>query len=113
MDERSRESQNRPMGRIRSNPFSGSSTLRHYIVIWDLEWQVIDCRSLPRGGGLCAALAEALERLGLEGWQAEGNCEFGFAFVARGGERRLVMITGRDPFNATTQSFSPFGASSP
>ena len=113
MDERSRESQNRPMGRIRRNPFSRSSTLQHYIVIWDLQWQVIDCRGLPRGGNLCAALAEALERLGLEGWQAEGGSEFGFTFVTRGGERRLVTITGRDPFNATTQSFSPFGAPPP
>jgi hypothetical protein len=110
MDERSRESQNRPMGRIRRNPFSRSSTLPHYIVIWDLQWQVVDCRCLPRGGSLCTALAEALEQLGLEGWQAEGSSEFGFTFVTRGGERRLVMITGRDPFNATTQSFSPFGA---
>jgi hypothetical protein len=101
------------MGRIRRNPLSRSNTLPHYIVIWDLQWQVIDCRGVPRGGGLRAALAEAVERLGLEGWQAEGSSEFGFTFVTRGGERRLVMLTGRDPFNSTTQSFSPFGASSP
>jgi hypothetical protein len=113
MDGRSRESQNGPMGRSRRNPFSRSSTLQHYLVIWDLQWQILDCRSLPRGGSLCAALVDALDRLGLDGWQAEGGSEFGFTFVTRGGARRLVMITGRDPCNATTQTFSPFGASSP
>jgi hypothetical protein len=36
------------------------------------------------------------------------GAEFGFTFMTRGDERRLVMITARNPFDAAAQSFSPF-----
>jgi hypothetical protein len=111
MDERTRKSDNRPMTRARRNPFTRPSTCQHYIVMWDLHWRVIDCRRLARGSGLSEALKETIERLELDGWRAEGRAEFGFTFVTRPGERRLVMITGRDPFDAAIQTFSPFGGS--
>jgi hypothetical protein len=101
-----------PMGRTHRNAFARSSA-RHYVVIWDLQWQVIDCRRLGCGSDLRAALVELVERLEPDGWKAEGSAKFGFVFVTRAGERRLVAITGRDPFSATVQSFSPFGARRP
>jgi hypothetical protein len=96
------------MGRTRRNPFATTQAL-HYLVIWDLQWQVIDCRRLGRGADLRAALGGAIKRLERGGWQPEGSAEFGFVFMTRAGERRLVTVTERDPFSATLQSFSPFG----
>jgi hypothetical protein len=100
------------MGRTLRNPFAPSETPR-YIVVWDLQWQVVDCRRLDRGTDLRAAFAEAIERLERAGWRPESAAEFGFVFVTRAGERRLAMITARDPFRNTPQSFSPFGARRP
>jgi hypothetical protein len=96
------------MGRTRRNPFATTQT-PHYVVIWDLQWQVIDCTRLGGGADLRAALSGAIRRLASSGWQTEGGPEFGFVFMTRAGERRLVTVTERDPFSATLQSFSPFG----
>lgn len=112
MDEGIRELDNRPMGRTRFNVFAKPNA-RHYLIVWDLQWQVIDCRRLERGSDLRAALAEALERLASDGWRPQSTAKFGFVFVMRAEERRLVMITTRDPLNSTAQSFSPFRASRP
>ncbi|MDP9089380.1 MAG: hypothetical protein M3O26_11670 [Pseudomonadota bacterium] len=100
------------MSRTRRNPFA-TNHAPHYVVTWDLQWQVIDCRSLGRGADLRAALSGAIERLQYCGWRPEGGLEFGFVFVTRVGERRLVTITERDPFSETLQSFSPFGDERP
>jgi hypothetical protein len=53
-------------------------------------------------------MATAIERLAGEGWQAEATPEYGFVFIRRESERRLLMLTPRDPYSATMQSFSPF-----
>jgi hypothetical protein len=95
------------MSRARRNVF-GASSAQHYIVTWNLQWQIIDVAQPPRGADLRAALANAVARLEHEGWSPEIAAEFGFTFVSRAGERRLVMITARDPFASTAQSFSPF-----
>ena len=95
------------MGRARRNVFA-TSNAQHYVVIWNLQWQIIDCLRPQRGGDLHDALRDAIERLGSDGWTAESGAEFGFTFVTRNDERRLVMITARNPFDATAQSFSPF-----
>jgi hypothetical protein len=50
------------MGRTHRNVFAKSSAWP-YVVIWDLQWQVTDCRRLGRGGGLRAALTETVERM--------------------------------------------------
>ena len=34
-----------------------------------------------------------------EGWEAENDGTYGFAFIARGSERRLVNLTPADPSN--------------
>ena len=95
------------MGRVRRNLF-GASSAQHYVVTWDLQWQIIDVARPPRGADLRDALTNAVVRLEHEGWRRELDAEFGFTFVSRAGERRLVMITARDPFASTAQSFSPF-----
>jgi hypothetical protein len=53
-------------------------------------------------------MAATIERLAGDGWQAEGGAEYGFVFIRRKGERRLLMLTPRDPYSAAPQSFNPF-----
>ncbi len=96
------------MGRVRRNMFAASGA-QHYIVVWDLQWQIIEVARPLRGGDLRAALTAAMSRLEHDGWVREGTEDFGFAFLSRADERRLVMITSRDPYTSAAQSFSPFG----
>jgi hypothetical protein len=112
MDARIREIDNRSMGRTRRNVFA-TSRARHYVIVWDLQWQVMDCRRLEAGADLRAALTEILAELERDGWKAESNGEFGFVFVRRLEQRRLVTVTARDPYSTTAQSFSPFGEQRP
>jgi hypothetical protein len=53
-------------------------------------------------------MAAAIDRLAGDGWQAEGSAKYGFVFVRRGTERRLLTLTERDPRDTSPQSFSPF-----
>jgi hypothetical protein len=43
-----------------------------------------------------------------EGWQAKATPEYGIVFIRRGADRRLLMLTSRDPYDSSRQSFSPF-----
>jgi hypothetical protein len=95
------------MGRTRRNVYAQSS-VQHYLVLWDLQWRVIHCRRLSIGCDLREALMKGAEEFEEGGWRAEGSAQFGFTFLTRADERRLLAITARDPFNATAQSFSPF-----
>jgi hypothetical protein len=95
------------MGRYQFPAFN-KVTAPRYVVVWDLQWQIIDCRSLEASSDLSAAMATAIERLAGEGWNAEGSIEYGFVFIRREAERRLLMLTPRDPYSTTAQSFSPF-----
>ncbi len=95
------------MGRGHRNPYAKSTACR-YVVIWDLQWQVIEFQRVDPGSGSHTAFTQCLERLACDGWKPEGCGEFGFVFIARSGERRLVTITQRDPRNAAEQTFSPF-----
>lgn len=54
-------------------------------------------------------MAATIDRLEAEGWQAEATTEYGFVFIRRETDRRLLMLTPRDPYETTSQSFSPFG----
>ncbi|MEP6885390.1 MAG: hypothetical protein ABJC66_11625 [Gammaproteobacteria bacterium] len=81
----------------------------HYVVVWDLQWQIIECRRLDGGCDLRGQLADKLAQLVRDGWWPESGAQFGFAFVTRADERRLVTITARDPHSCAAQSFSPFG----
>jgi hypothetical protein len=55
-------------------------------------------------------MAATIERLEVDGWQAEATPEYGFVFVRRGADRRLLMLTERDPADSVRQSFSPFSS---
>ena len=86
----------------------GKATTPRYLVVWDLAWELIDCRSLPPASDLGAAMTAAIARLAGDGWEPEGETDYGFVFIRRGRERRLLMLTPRDPNNQTSQSFDPF-----
>ncbi|MEA3197456.1 MAG: hypothetical protein QOF32_1508 [Gammaproteobacteria bacterium] len=53
-------------------------------------------------------MAAAIKRFADEGWQTEGGAEYGFVFIRRVDERRLLMLTPRDPYDTTAQAFNPF-----
>jgi hypothetical protein len=95
------------MARYRHEVFVKASTPR-YVVVYDLQWKVIECRRLEPGSDLSAAMAATLVDLQRSGWQPETELRFGFVFLRRGVERVLVTITEREPGQATAQSFSPF-----
>jgi hypothetical protein len=79
-----------------------------YIVLWDLQWQVLEVKRLEPSADLSGAMTAAIARLETDGWEAEATPEYGFVFVRRACERRLLMLTPRDPHSTTAQSFSPF-----
>jgi len=95
------------MGRYSHLLYATSKTAR-FCVIFDLQWQVLESVRLDPATDLAAAVAAAIETQTLNGWQTEGGHEFGFVFLRRAGERRLLILTERDPFDRRPQSFSPF-----
>jgi hypothetical protein len=78
------------------------------VVLWTLQWQILECQRLEPAADLSGAMAAAIERLSGEGWQAEATPEYGLVFIRRETERRLLMLTPRDPYDTAPQSFSPF-----
>lgn len=95
------------MGRYRLSAYTPATSAR-FIVLWDLEWRLIDARRLAPLSDLRAAMAARFEQLAGEGWQAEGGADYGFVFVCRGAERRLLTLTPMDPCGEQAQSFNPF-----
>src|SRR5580692_10939408 len=93
----------RRMGRYKFIAYDESAASR-YIVVWSLQWQVIDCRRIAPHRDLSAAMTEALRQLEAQGWEAEGHTSYGFTFIRSQGERRLLMLTARDPFDSSLQS---------
>lgn len=59
--------------------------------------QVIEAQRLEPAVDLSGAMVDAIERLATDGWQIEAEPRFGFAFIRRASERRLLMLTPRDP----------------
>jgi hypothetical protein len=95
------------MGRYQHNVYASAKTSR-YVVLFDLQWKVIECRRLEPSTDLHGAMMSALNRLVSEGWALEGSLKFGFVFLNRNGSRRLLILTERDPFDECAQTFSPF-----
>jgi hypothetical protein len=89
-------------------PAFNTSTAPRFIVLWDLQWQVLEVERLEPAADLSGAMAAAIERLDAEDWHAEATPEYGFVFIRRDTERRLLMLTPRDPLSTTAQSFDPF-----
>jgi hypothetical protein len=69
---------------------------------------LLHCQRLAPAADLSGAMAATIDRLAGGGWQAEATLEYGFVFIRREVERRLLMLTQRDPASTAAQSFSPF-----
>jgi hypothetical protein len=100
--------QHNPRMRRSRHDIFAKSRLPRYVVLWDLQWRVIEVRRLEPASDLYGAPANAAERLKRDGWQIEGTVDHGFPFVNRKKERRLLMLTERDPAESSRQTFSPF-----
>src|SRR5258708_5359191 len=92
------------MARYTFPAYNNASTPR-YVVVWDIHWHVMACQRLEPATDLYGAMADAIDRLAAEGWQAEGSAEYGFVFIRRETERRLLALTERDPYETRPQSF--------
>ena len=97
----------RPMARYTFPTFNKAPAPR-YVVLWDLHWQVLECQRHEPAADLSGAMVAAIERLAGEGWQPEATPEYGFVFMRYQAERRLLMLTPRNPYSTTSQSFNPF-----
>lgn len=95
------------MVRYHHEIYAGATTPR-YVVLFDLQWKIIECERLEPCADLRAAMTAATQRLTAQGWQAEGLPVFGFVFLSRDGDRRLLILSERDPYDQRLQSFSPF-----
>jgi hypothetical protein len=95
------------MARYHHNLYAKSKTPR-YVVLFDLQWKIIECQRLESSSDLRSAITTAIDRLNKEGWEPEGKSDFGFVFLDRNGIRRLLILTERDPYDARSQTFSPF-----
>lgn len=95
------------MGRYQFPAYRVANAPR-FIVVWTLHWEVLDCQRLEPGSDLNQAMNTALERARHEGWNVECDAAYGFTFLSRSGERRLLLLTARDPASSALQSFSPF-----
>jgi hypothetical protein len=93
--------------RYHHHVYAGAKTPR-YLVLFDLQWKIIECQRLERSADLAKSMSAALQQLTEEGWQPESAPTFGFVFLNRNGTRRLLLLTERDPHDLRPQSFSPF-----
>ena len=84
------------MGRYRFTAYQNDTQPR-YVVLYDMQHQVIEVQRLEPATDLSGAMAATIERLAADGWQAESSAKYGSVFVHREGERRLLMLTERDP----------------
>lgn len=93
--------------RYHHNVYANCRTAR-YIVLFDLQWQIVECRRVEPSADLRNVMTSTIDRLAQEGWRPESTHEYGFVFLNRNGTRRLLILTERDPYDATPQTFSPF-----
>jgi hypothetical protein len=95
------------MARYNHSVYARANTAR-YVVLFDLQWKIIECTRLEAAADLAKSMTASLQRLTEEGWQPEGAPRFGFVFLNRNGLRRLLILTERDPHDSRSQTFSPF-----
>jgi hypothetical protein len=95
------------MARYFHNVYARAKTPR-YLVLFDLQWQIVQCQRLEPAADLRGSMTAAMQRFADEGWQPESAPRFGFVFLNRNGVRRLLILTERDPRDSRPQSFSPF-----
>ncbi len=75
------------MARYRFTAYKNDSQPR-YIVLFDMQHQVIEVQRLEPASDLSGAMAATIERLAADGWQAEGSADYGSVFVQRAGNRQ-------------------------
>jgi hypothetical protein len=97
---------NRPMSSYRH--VCEKATTPRWVAVFGLQWQVIESHRLEPAADLYGAVSAAFERLVTEGWEVEATPKFGFSFIRRDGERRLLILMPKDPHDDRPQSFSPF-----
>ena len=95
------------MVRYHHDVYSSADSPR-YLVVFDLQWQIIECERLEPAADLHSAMTTTINRLVGEGWKPENTVKFGFVFLNRNGIRRLLILTERDPLDRRSQAFSPF-----
>jgi hypothetical protein len=95
------------MGRYHHDVYMSASTPR-YLVLFDLQWKVIEYQRLEPCADLHRAMTTTLNQLVRDGWELGSTVKFGFVFLNRNGTRRLLILTERDLFDARPQTFSPF-----
>jgi hypothetical protein len=95
------------MRRARHDLFRKTSR-RRYVVLWDVLWRLIECVEIPAHSDPRSGFLEAIDRCRTQGWQAEGSAQFGFVFLSRGADRRLLVLTERNPSDGGEQAFSPY-----
>lgn len=94
------------MTRYRLDPLAKAKAPR-WIVIQGLQWQLIEVQRLEPGTDVRSAMRSTIDRLAGEGWRTESQPLFGFCFICRNGERRLLQLTEHDPADTRLQSFNP------
>ena len=95
------------MARYHHDVYDSANTPR-YVVVFDLQWQIIECEHLEPSIDLRSAMATIIDRLVNDGWKLESTIRFGFVFLNRNSVRRLLILTERDPLDRRPQTFSPF-----
>jgi hypothetical protein len=70
------------MGRYRHQAYTNDTRPR-WVAVFGLQWQVLETHRLEPIADLSGAMAAAIERLACEGWEAEAEPRFGFAFIRR------------------------------
>jgi hypothetical protein len=70
--------------------------------------EMIESQRLEPDADLPGAMQAAIDRLTSEGWEIEAPPRFGFSFIRRDGERRLLILTPKDPHDDRPKSFSPY-----
>jgi hypothetical protein len=95
------------MARYHHNVYASAKTPR-YVVVFDLQWRILECERLELSADLRSAMTTTIDRLVRDGWKLESTVKFGFVFLNRDGVRRLLILTERDPLDRRSQAFSPF-----
>ncbi len=71
--------------------------LQRWLVVWDMQFNVLEATELPPNTDLRATMHESMQRWAQQGWNVEGDARFGSFFCHRAGARRLIAISPLDP----------------
>ena len=69
----------------------------NWLVVWDMQFNVLDSTELAPQTDLAAVLQDTAGRWRDQGWTIESEARFGSFFCRRAGERRLISISAADP----------------